>query len=72
MKTTTAIKISTATLIFLIVGFILSMITIKNYAFDWSFGTALCSNVCILCWLIEKKKKEDKADNTDSKNIDNR
>ena len=48
------------------------MITIKNYAFDWSFGTALCSNVCILCWLIEKKKKEDKADNTDSKNIDNK
>ena len=48
------------------------MITIKNYAFDWGFGTALCSNVCILCWLIEKKKKEDKADNTDSKNIDNK
>ena len=62
MKTTTVIKITTVTLILLIVGFILSKLTINNYTFDWSFGTAVCANVCILCGEIERKKMEDAAE----------
>ena len=62
MKTTTSIKILATTLILLIVGCVLSTITIKNYnPFDWSFLSAVCCNVCILCCEIEKKKKEDAA-----------
>ena len=65
MKTTTSIKILTTTLILLIVGCILSVITIKNYnPFNWSFLSAVCCNVCILCCEIEKKKKEDVAGKT--------
>ena len=65
MKTTTSIKILTTTLILLIVGCILSVITIKNYnPFNWSFLSAVCCNVCILCCEIEKKKKEDTAGKT--------
>ena len=60
MKTTTAIKILTVTLVLEIVGCILSMLTIKNYnPFNGGFLTAVCCNVCILCCEIEKKKKED-------------
>ena len=65
MKTTTSIKILTTTLILLIVGCILSVITIKNYnPFNWSFLSAVCCNVCILCCEIEKNKKEDAAGKT--------
>ena len=65
MKTTTSIKILTTTLILFIVGCILSVITIKNYnPFNWSFLSAVCCNVCILCCEIEKKKKEDAAGKT--------
>ena len=60
MKTTTSIKILTTTLILLIVGCVLSIITIKNYnPFNWGFLSAVCCNVCLLCCEIEKKKKED-------------
>ena len=60
MKTTTSIKILTVTLIALMVGCVLSMITIKNYnPFNGYFVTAVCSNVCILCCELEKKKRED-------------
>ena len=60
MKTTTAIKITTVTLVLILVGIVLDFLTIKNYMINWStIGTALCANVCILCCEIEKKKKED-------------
>ena len=60
MKTTTSIKILTVTLIALIVGCVLSVLTIKNYnPFNGSFLTALCSNVCILCCEMDRKKRED-------------
>ena len=72
MKTTTSIKIVAATLVLLVAGCFLSMLTIKNYnPFNGGFLTALCANVCILCCEIEKKKREDAdAKNaSDSKNI---
>jgi F0F1-type ATP synthase assembly protein I len=60
MKTTTSIKIVAATLVLLVVGCILSMLTIKNYnPFNGGFLTAVCANVCILCCEMDKKKKED-------------
>jgi hypothetical protein len=63
MKTTTAIKITTVTLVLLIVGIVLDYLTIKNYSINWSsFGTALCANVCILCCELDKKKREDAAE----------
>ena len=63
MKTTTSIKIVTATLVLLVAGCFLSMLTIKNYSINWSsFGTALCANVCILCCELDKKKREDAAE----------
>ena len=72
MKTTTSIKIVATTLVLLVAGCFLSMLTIKNYnPFNGGFLTALCANVCILCCEIEKKKREDAdAKNaSDSKNI---
>ena len=60
MKTTTAIKITTVTLVLLIVGIVLNYLTIENYTINWSsWGTAICANVCILCCELEKKKRED-------------
>ena len=60
MKTTTSIRILTVTLILLVAGCVLSILTIKNYnPFNGGFLTAVCANVCILCCEIEKKKKED-------------
>lgn len=71
MKTTTAIKILTVTLILEIVGCILSVLTIKNYnPFNYSFLTAVCCNVCILCCELEKKKKEDAEAKNASTNIE--
>ena len=71
MKTTTSIKILTVTLVLLVVGDILSMLTIKNYnLFDGSFLTAVCCNVCILCCELEKKKKEDAEAKNASANIE--
>ncbi len=64
MKTTTAIKITTVTLVLLIAGFFLDLITIKNYnVFDWSYLSVVCANVCILCYEKDKKKSEDAAEN---------
>ena len=60
MKTTTSIRVLTVTLILLVAGCVLSILTIKNYnPFNGGFLTAVCANVCILCCEIEKKKKED-------------
>ena len=71
MKTTTSIKILAATLILLVVGCILSMITIKNYnPFNGGFITALCANVCILCCEIDKKKREDAEAKNATANIE--
>ena len=71
MKTTTSIKILTATLILLVTGCILSILTIKNYnPFNSGFLTALCANVCILCCEIDKKKREDAEANNTSANIE--
>ena len=71
MKTTTAIKIVAATLVLLVVGCILSMLTIKNYnPFNGGFLTAVCANICILCCEIDKKKKEDAEANNASANIE--
>lgn len=65
MKTTTSIKILTVTLIMLVAGCFLSILTIKNYnPFNASFLTALCANVCVLCCEIDKKKSEDAAEKT--------
>ena len=73
MKTTTSIKILAATLILLVVGCILSMITIKNYnPFNGAFITALCANVCILCCEIDKKKREDAEAKNATAIIENR
>ena len=63
MKTTTAIKITTVTLVLLVAGCFLSFLTIKNYnPFNGGFLTALCANVCILCCELDKKKREDAAE----------
>ena len=71
MKTTTAIKILTVTLVLEIVGCILSILTIKNYnPFNYSFLTAVCCNVCILCCELDKKKREDAEANNTSANIE--
>lgn len=71
MKTTTSIKIVTVTLILLVAGCILSVLTIKNYSpFNSSFLTAVCANVCILCYEIEKKKKEDTEAKSTATNIE--
>ena len=71
MKTTTSIKIVAATLVLLVVGCILSMLTIKNYnPFNGGFLTAVCANVCILCCEIDKKKKEDAEAKNASANIE--
>ena len=71
MKTTTSIKILTITLILLVAGCILSMITINNYnPFNGGFITALCANVCILCCEIEKKKREDAEAKNPTANIE--
>ena len=60
MKTTTAIKITTVTLVLLLVGIVLDFLTIKNYMVNWStVGTAICANVCILACELDKKKRED-------------
>ena len=71
MKTTTSIKIVTATLVLLVAGCFLSMLTIKNYnPFNGGFLTALCANVCILCCEIDRKKREDAEAKNASANID--
>ena len=71
MKTTTAIKIVAATLVLLVVGCFLSMLTIKNYnPFNGGFLTAVCANICILCCEIDKKKKEDAEAKNVSANIE--
>ena len=63
MKTTTSIKIVTVTLVLLVAGCFLSILTIKNYnPFNGGFLTALCANVCILCCELDKKKREDAAE----------
>ena len=70
MKTTTSIKILTVTLIMLVAGCFLSILTIKNYnPFNASFLTALCANVCVLCCEIDKKKREDAEAKNVSDNI---
>ena len=70
MKTTTSIKIVTATLVLLVAGCFLSILTIKNYnPFNGGFLTALCANVCILCYEIDRKKREDVEANNASTNI---
>jgi F0F1-type ATP synthase assembly protein I len=71
MKTTTSIKIVAVTLVLLVVGCFLSMLTIKNYnPFNGGFLTALCANVCILCCLIDEKRREDAEVKKASANID--
>ena len=71
MKTTTAIKITTAALVLLIAGIVLNYLTIENYSFNWSScGTAICANVCILCCELDKKKREDAANKAASNTID--
>ena len=71
MKTTTSIKIVAVTLVLLIVGCFLSMLTIKNYnPFNDGFLTAVCANVCILCCLIDEKKREDAEAKKASVNIE--
>ncbi|MCR5103226.1 MAG: hypothetical protein K6B68_02055 [Eubacterium sp.] len=71
MKTTTSIKIVAATLILLVAGCFLSMLTIKNYnPFNGGFLTALCSNVCILCYELERKKREDAESKNASTDIE--
>ena len=71
MKTTTSIKIVTVTLVLLVAGCFLSILTIKNYnPFNASFLTALCANVCILCCEIDRKKREDAEAKNASDNID--
>lgn len=70
MKTTTSIKIVAATLVLLVAGCFLSILTIKNYnPFNGGFLTALCTNVCILCCEIDKKKREDAEAKNASANI---
>ena len=70
MKTTTSIKIVTVTLVLLVAGCFLSMLTIKNYnPFNGGFLTALCANVCILCCEIDRKKREDAEAKNASDNI---
>ena len=71
MKTTTSIKIVAVTIVLLVVGCILSMLTIKNYnPFNGGFLTALCANVCILCCEIDRKKREDAESKNASDNIE--
>ena len=71
MKTTTSIKIITATLVLLVAGCFLSFLTIKNYnPFNGGFLTAVCANVCILCCLIDEKRREDAEAKNASANID--
>ena len=71
MKTTTSIKIVTATLVLLVAGCFLSMLTIKYYnPFNGGFLTALCANICILCCEIDRKKREDAEAKNASANID--
>ena len=70
MKTTTSIKIVAVTIVLLVVGCILSMLTIKNYnPFNGGFLTAVCANVCILCCEIDRKKREDAEAKNASDNI---
>ena len=70
MKTTTSIKIVTATLVLLVAGCFLSMLTIKNYnPFNGGFLTAVCANVCILCCEIDRKRREDAEAKNASDNI---
>ena len=70
MKTTTSIKIVTVTLVLLVAGCFLSILTLKNYnPFNASFLTALCANVCVLCCEIDKKKREDAEAKNASDNI---
>ena len=71
MKTTTSIKIVTATLVLLVAGCFLSILTIKNYnPLNGGFLTALCANVFILCCEIDKKKREDAESKNASDNIE--
>ena len=71
MKTTTSIKIVTVTLVLLVAVCFLSMLTIKNYnPFNGGFLTAVCANVCILCCLIDEKRREDAEAKNASANID--
>ena len=71
MKTTTSIKIVAVTIVLLVAGCILSMLTIKNYnPFNGGFLTAVCANVCILCCLIDEKRREDAEAKNASANID--
>ena len=71
MTTTTSIKIVTVTLVLLVAGCFLRMLTIKNYnPFNGGFLTAVCANVCILCCLIDEKRREDAEAKNASANID--
>ncbi len=71
MKTTTLIKIVTVTLVLLVIGCILSMITIENYnPFNGGFFTTLCTNICILCCGIERKKREDAEAKKESASVE--
>ena len=47
------------------------MLTIKNYnPFNGGFLTVVCANVCILCCLIDEKRREDAEAKNASANID--
>lgn len=71
MKTTTSIKIVTVTLVLLVAGCFLSILTIKNYnPFNGGFLTAVCANVCILCCLIDEKRREDAETKNAAANIE--
>ena len=71
MKTTTSIKIITATLVLLVAGCFLSILTIKNYnPFNGGFLTAVCANVCILCCLIDEKRREDAEEKNATANVE--
>ena len=47
------------------------MLTIKNYnPFNGGFLTAVCANVCILCCLIDEKRREDAEEKNATANVE--
>ena len=69
MKTTTVIKILTATLFVIISGFVIESIQSKSLYTGADFICAISANVVLLSAFIAKKNKEDKDQN--SKDDDN-